>query len=85
MTFTNPRAHLWLDVPADCRFESSVLSENEVRMVIGHPTKDGHTLEMEREALRRLHTVTGDTLEAMDNGSWKDTTAAWISEPAEHN
>ena len=81
MTFTTPRAQLWLDVPADCRFESSVHSENEVRMVIGHPTKDGHTLEV----LRRLHTVTGDTLEAMDNGSWRDTTAAWISEPAEHN
>lgn len=85
MTFATPRAHLWLDVPADCRFESSVLSENEVRMVIGHPTRDGHTLEMEREALRRLHTVTGDTLEAMDDGSWRDTTAAWISEPAEHD
>lgn len=84
MTVKNPRAHLWLDVPADCRFESSVVSENEVRMVIGHPATDGHTLELELEALRRLHTVTGDTLTAIDNGSWVATATVWVSDPAEH-
>lgn len=81
MIAESPRAHLWLDVPADCRFESSVVSENEIRMVIGHPATDGHTLELEWEALRRLHTVTGDTLEAMDNGSWSN--AVWVSDPAQ--
>ena len=79
----SPRANMWLDVPADCRFESSVLSEDEIRMVIGHPGKDGHTLEIRREALRRLHAVAGDTLEALDNGSWLDTNDTRISEPGQ--
>jgi hypothetical protein len=81
MITESPRAHLWLDVPDNCRFESSVVAEDEVRMVIGHPLKDGHTLEMGRDALRRLHAITGDTLEAMNNGSWMNTNTTQISEP----
>lgn len=81
-SMNRPRAHVWVDIPDDCRFESTVIAEDVARVVIGHPAADGHTLEPRREALSRLHTVLGNTIEAMDNGTWVEGTT-WVSDPAE--
>lgn len=82
MTATRPRANVWVSIPEDCRIESAIIAEDDIRMVIGHPAEDGHTLEAKTETLRRLHAVIGDTLDSMDNGSWANTSAVWVSDPA---
>jgi len=44
--------------------EGAILSEDEIRLVFGDPGKDGHTFEISRHALARLHSLTGDLLES---------------------
>lgn len=60
----SPMAHVWLDIPSDCRMEGVVLSDDEIRLVFGDPLKDGHTFEFSRHALARLRSLAGDLLES---------------------
>jgi hypothetical protein len=61
-TSSTPRAHLWLDVPAECQIESEIVAHDEYRFVLGDPRADGHTLGFERVALERFHAAAGDLL-----------------------
>lgn len=62
MVSKTPRAHLWLDVPAQCPIESEIVAHDEYRFVLGDPRDDGHTLGFERAALERFHTAAGELL-----------------------
>lgn len=62
MISTTPRAHLWLDVPAQCPIESEIIAHDEYRFVLGDPRADGHTLGFERASLERFHAAAGELL-----------------------
>ncbi len=62
MITTTPRAHLWLDVPAQCPMQSEMIAHDEYRFVLGDPRADGHTIGFERASLERFHAMAGDLL-----------------------
>jgi hypothetical protein len=62
MITTTPRAHLWLDVPAQRPMQSEMIAHDEYRFVLGDPRADGHTIGFERASLERFHTMAGDLL-----------------------
>jgi len=59
-----PLAHMWLTVPAGCRIEGELITEDELRFVFGDPRADGHTIEFDRKALERFRALIGDLLNA---------------------
>ena len=62
MPSTPPRAHLWLDVPAQCPIESEIIAHDEFRFVIGDRREHGHTIGFDRTSLKDFHAQAGELL-----------------------
>lgn len=58
----SPSAHVWLDVPATCRFEGELITHDELYLVFGDRRVDGHTLVFDRSALARFRDLATDLL-----------------------